>query len=129
MTAREELQYCYELAFFPPRLNHLWQQIKREEREFDELKPLLDKALMLHLALSETGYASQRALQHLAVYQAKSRAFGMVTFIKNVRAVIGCKDIECNTVPGNMVRDIGLPEFSHRTSVAAVEAGAVINKR
>jgi hypothetical protein len=121
MTAREELQYCYELAFFPPRLNQLWQQIKREERAFDEVKPLLDKALMLHLALPETGYASQRALQRLAIYQAKSRAFGMVTFIKNVRAVIGCKDIECTTVPGNMVRDIGLPEFSRRTSLPAGE--------
>ena len=118
MTAREELQYCYELAFFPPRLNHLWQQIKREERGFDEVKPLLDKALMLHLALPEKGYASQRALQRLAIYQAKSRAFGMVAFIKNVRAVIGCKDIECNTVPGNLVRDIGLPEFSRRASVS-----------
>ncbi len=117
MTAREELQYCYELAFFPPRLNQLWQEIKREERGFDEVKPLLDKALMLHLALPETGYASQRALQCLALYQAKSRAFGMVTFIKNVRAVIGCKDIECTTVPGNMVRDIGLPKFSRHPSM------------
>jgi len=118
MTAREELQYCYELAFFPPRLNNLWQQIKRKEREFDDLKPLLDKALMSHLALPETGYASQRALQRLALYQAKSRAFGMVTFIKNIRSIIGCKDIECNTVPGNLVRDIGLPEFSHHTSAS-----------
>ncbi len=115
MTAREELQYCYELAFYPPRLNGLWQQIKRKEKSFDELKPLLDKALLLHQALPEKGYASQRALQRLALYQAKSRAFGMVTFIKNIRAVIGCQDIASNTVPGNMVRDIGLPEFSHKT--------------
>ncbi|MDA3924229.1 MAG: hypothetical protein PF904_05980 [Kiritimatiellae bacterium] len=118
MTAREELQYCYELAFFPPMLNHLWQQIKRKECGFVEVKPLLDKALMLHLALPETGYASQRALQRLAIYQAKSRAFGMVTFLKNIRAVVGCKDIECDTVPGNLVRDIGLPEFSRRTKIA-----------
>ena len=79
------------------------------ERMDAELKPLLDKALMLHQALPEKGYASQRALQRLALYQAKSRAYGMVTFLKNVRAVIGCDDIETNTVPGNLVRDIGLP--------------------
>ncbi len=115
MTAREELQYCYELAFFPPRLNQLWQQVKRDNSCSEELKPLLDKALMLHQALPEKGYASQRALQRLALYQAKSRAYGMVTFLKNFRAVIGCDDITTNTVPGNLVRDIGLPEFSRRT--------------
>ena len=112
MTAREELQYCYELAFYPPRLNQLWQQVKRDERCHEEVKPLLDKALMLHQALPEKGYASQRALQRLALYQAKSRAFGMVTFLKNIRAVVGCSAIGTNTVPGNLVRDIGLPEFS-----------------
>lgn len=113
MTAREELQYSYELAFYPPRLNQVWQKIKRNEKCPDELKPLLDKALMLHQALPEKGFASQRALQRLALYQAKSRAFGMVTFLQNVRAALGCGTIETHTVPGNLVRDIGLPEFSH----------------
>jgi len=113
MTAREELQYCYELAFYPPRLNQLWQQIKRGETNSNELKPLLDKALTLHLQLPETGYASQRALQRLALYQAKSRAFGMVTFLQNVRKVVGCSDLTTSIIPGNLVRDIGLPEFTH----------------
>ncbi|MFA7173348.1 MAG: hypothetical protein WC340_08030 [Kiritimatiellia bacterium] len=112
MTAREELQYCYELAFYPPRLHQLWGQIKRGERSSAEVAPLLDKALMLHQALPEYGYASQRALQRLAIYQAKSRAFKMVTFIKNIRRYIGCGELNINEVPANLVRDIGLPAFA-----------------
>ena len=103
MTAREELQYCYELAFYPPRLNQVWQDIKKKKKCRDELKPLLDKALILHQALPEEGFASQRALQRLALYQAKSRAFGMVTFLRNIRTALGCGAIETR---------IGLPEFS-----------------
>jgi hypothetical protein len=113
MTDREELQYCYELAFYPPRLNQVWQRIKRKEESVDELGPLLDKALMLHLALPEEGYASQRALQRLAIYQAKARAFGMVTFIRNIRAKLGCGELQVTTVPGELVRDIGLPALAH----------------
>lgn len=112
MTAREELQYCYELAFYPPRLHELWGQIKRGEKGVAEVAPLLDKALMLHQALPEYGYASQRALQRLAIYQARSRAFKMVTFIKNIRRYIGCDELHINEVPANLVRDIGLPAFS-----------------
>ncbi len=112
MTARETLQYCYELAFFPPRLNQLWQAIKRREVCKDSLRPLLDKAFLLHQALPENGYASQRALQRLALYQAKARAFGMVTFLRNIRASLGCEELVARTVPGNMVRDIGLPEIN-----------------
>jgi len=116
MTAREELQYCYELAFYPPRLNQVWRQIKRKDKCRDDLKSLLNKALILHQALPEKGFASQRALQRLALHQAKSRAFGMVTFLQNIRAALGCSAIEHKTVPGHLVRDIGLPEFSHRQS-------------
>ena len=112
MTAREKLQYSYELAFYPPRLNQVWQKIKRKERWPDELKSLLDKALMLHQALPEKGFASQRALQRLALYQAKSRAFGMVAFLQNVRTELDCGKMETRIVPGNLVRDIGLPAFS-----------------
>ena len=113
MTARQEIQYCYELAFYPPRLNQVWHEIQRKKRGKKELRPLLDKALMLHQALPEEGFASQRALQRLALYQAKSRAFGMVAFLQNVRAAVGCDTIKTHTVPGNLVRDIGLPAFSH----------------
>lgn len=112
MTAREELQHCYELAFYPPRLHQLWGQIKRGEKGAEEVAPLLDKALMLHQALPEYGYASQRALQRLASYQAKARAFKTVTFIKNIRKYIGCDELNISEVPANLVRDIGLPSFS-----------------
>lgn len=99
---------------------------KRDEGCHEEVKPLLDKALMLHLALPEKGYASQRALQRIALYQAKSRAFGMVTFLENIRAVVGCGAIGTNTVPGSYVRDIGLPVFSrsakNHKSAAVVKA-------
>jgi len=111
MTPREKLQYCYELAFYPPRLNGVWQQIKNGGEE-DGIRELLDTALLLHQALPESGYASQRALQRLALYQAKSRAFGMVAFLNSIRAVLGCKPLDTHVVPGHFVRDIGLPPFS-----------------
>jgi hypothetical protein len=110
MTPREKLQYSYELAFHPPRLNEAWQRIKREGGG-ENIKELLDTALLLHQALPETGYASQRALQRLAIYQAKSRAFGMVAFLKNIRTALGCEALDAHVVPGNLVRDIGLPPF------------------
>ena len=111
MTAREKLQTSYELAFYPPRLNAAWNQIKNGETE-EDIKELLDTALLLHQALPESGFASQRALQRLAVYQAKSRAFGMVAFLRNIRSKLGYPDLEKHVVPGNLVRDIGLPPFS-----------------
>ncbi|MCK5675484.1 MAG: hypothetical protein KAH99_00550 [Verrucomicrobia bacterium] len=111
MTAREKLQYSYELAFYPPRLNAAWQRIKNGE-EMEGIRELLDTALLLHQALPESGFASQRALQRLALYQAKSRAFGMVAFLKNIRSTLGCPELEQHVVPGNLVRDIGLPPFS-----------------
>ena len=49
MTSREKLQYCYELAFFPPRLNEVWYRVKRGTvANPDELGELLDIALHLH---------------------------------------------------------------------------------
>ncbi len=115
MTAREELQCCYAYAFHPPSLNRLWRQIKQQEISAEVAKPLLDKALLLHMALPESGYASQRALQRLALYQAKSRAFGMPGFIRNIRKSLGCEPMGAQTVPAAWVRDIGLPEFTHAT--------------
>ena len=110
MTPREKLQYSYELAFYPPRLNEVWQRIKNGD-DVEHIKELLDTALLLQQALPETGFASQRALQRLALYQAKSRAFGMVTFLKNIRTALGCDALEEHVVPGNLIRDIGLPAF------------------
>ena len=90
MTSREKLQYSYELAFYPPRLNEVWYQVKQNSVvNPEELGELLDMALLLHGALPSDGYASQRALNRLALYQAKSRAFHTVSFLRNVRKALG----------------------------------------
>lgn len=113
MTPRDKLQLSYELAFHPPRLNQIWRQIKNGERP-DGIEELLDTALLLHQALPESGYASQRALQRLALYQAKSRAFGMVTFLSNIRKKLGRAPLAQHVVPGHLVRDIGLPPLCRK---------------
>ena len=114
MTARERLQYCYELAFYPPRLNELWYRMKAGlVEDGDEVGDLLDTALLLHGALPESGYSSQRALNRLALYQAKARAFGTVRFLKNLRCRLGRAPLTQTEVPGSLVRDIGLPSLSH----------------
>ncbi len=113
MMTREKLQSCYELAFYPPRLDAAWQQIKSgNSQNTDELGDLLDTALLLHQSLPESGFASQRALNRLALYQAKSRAFGTVRFLKNLRSRLGRPPLVQTEVPGSLVRDLGLPAFS-----------------
>lgn len=115
MTEREKLQACYELAFFPPRLNAAWDQIKRHpDVNNDELGELLDTALLLHQALPEKGYASQRALTRVALYQVRARAFGMVGMIKRLRQRLNRPPLTKHEIPGNLVRDIGLPPLSRR---------------
>lgn len=114
MLSREKLQEAYELAFFPPRLNKTWHQIKAGDIEdIGRLNELLDTALLLHQALPDSGYASQRALKRLAVYQANARAFGMAVFLRRLRKKLGLKPLQQSKVPGRLVRDIGLPRFSH----------------
>jgi len=113
MTSREKLQYCYELAFYPPRLNEAWNKIKSGSvSDMDNLGEMLDTAMLLHLALPSKWYASQRALNRLALYQAKSRAFGTVQFLRNLRHRLGRAELSQREVPGHLVRDIGLPKFS-----------------
>ena len=115
MMTRAKLQSCYELAFYPPRLDAAWQQIKSgNQQDFDGFGDLLDTALLLHQALPETGYASQRALNRLALYQANARAFGTVRFLKNLRRRLGRSPLTQTEVPGNLVRDVGLPTFSRK---------------
>ena len=110
MTPREKLQLSYELAFFPPRLNEIWGGLRAQSNDLPEdLGELLDTALLLHQALPETGYASQRALNRLALYQAKSRAFGMVRFLENVRRHLRRPPLAARSIPPHLVRDIGLP--------------------
>jgi len=113
MTPREKLQRAYELAFHPPTLDRTWGQIKRDEvADPDALVELLKMALDLHQALPESGYASHRALQRLALYQANSRQFGTVRFLRNILKRLGVETtFPHGTVPGHMIRDIGLPPF------------------
>lgn len=115
MSPREKLQLAYEIAFFPPRLEGVWREVKSDRvGDVDGLVELLKMALDLHRALPESGYASQRALERLAVYQARARAFGTVTFLRNVLRHLGVEvEFPVGTVPPAMVRDIGLPEFCH----------------
>jgi hypothetical protein len=114
MSARDRLQASYELAFYPPRLNEVWRGIHaRGNAAPDELGELLDTAWLLHQALPEDGYASQRALNRLALYQAKARAFGMVRFLENLRRLLGRPPLSARCVPPHLVRDVGLPPFQH----------------
>ncbi len=115
MTPREKLQLCYELAFFPPRLHEAWHRVKRGHvPPGDDLGELLDTALLLHRTLPSGGYASQRALNRLALHQAKARAFGAVRFLENVRRRMGRAPLERTVIPGHLVRDIRLPPLSRR---------------
>ncbi len=118
LLPREKLQFAYELAFFPPRLLQVWNGVKKglaSDRKV--LAELVDMALSLHQALPESGYASQRALMRLAIYQANARSFGMVTALVNLRKALGARSrFKVTTVPGSLVRDIGLPPLCHDTS-------------
>ncbi len=115
MFSREKLQSCYELAFYPPRLNGVWRDIQTGSVVNEaELGELLDAAYLLHQTLPSEGYASQRALERVALYQARSRAFGIVRFIENLRQRLNRKPLGQNVIPGWMVRDIGLPPLQRR---------------
>lgn len=115
MNAREKIQAAYELAFFPPRLHEVWNRIKATEIEDrEQLIELLQMALTLHRALPEKGFSSLRALKRLAYYHAVSRAFGTVTFLRNVYRHLTDSEPEIpDEVPGEWVREIGLPPFPH----------------
>lgn len=113
MTPREKIQAAYELAFFPPRVHALWNQLKRNELKDRELwSELVDMAIALHLALPQSGYASPGALHRLALYQAQSRGFAMPRCLYTIRKKMGIPgNPPSGAVPPHLVRDIGLPEF------------------
>jgi len=116
VNSREKLQLCYELAFYPPRLNEFWGKVKRGEiTATSETVEMLDTALLLHQALPESGYASQRALKRLACYQADARAFGMPRFIRNIRKHLACPSFKQRLIPGKLVRDIGMDSCCFHT--------------
>jgi hypothetical protein len=115
MRNRNDLQYCYELAFYPPRLNELWAEIRDGRMTVSEdIGEMCDNALLLHKALPQEGYSSQRALNRLAAYQAQARAFGLPAFLGNLRRHLGRPPLQQTEVPPHLVRDIGLPPLSRR---------------
>ena len=125
MTEREKLQLSYELAFFPPRLNEVWTRIRKGTlTNRDVAAELLDTALLLHQALPEKGYGSQRALARLAQYQAQARAFGMVGFLRSIRRQLGRDKMPTSVMPGHLVRDIGLPPFDRTFVMDALRSAA-----
>ena len=112
MKSRAELQFLYELAFFPPRLSEFWMRIKQGEIDREAAAEAIRGALLLHLALPESGYASVRALRRLAHYQASSKPFGPVTFLTNIAQTLNVEVAPTVAhVPPEMVRDVGLPPF------------------
>jgi len=118
MTTRNKLQIAYELAFYPPRLDQVWQKIKNEDVEdVDEIIELLEMAMTMHRVLPQKGYSSMRALKRVAYYQACSRAFGTVRFLHNVYTHItgGVEPNLPDEIPGAWIRDFALPDFNHHT--------------
>jgi len=112
MSPRERIQLAYELAFFPPRLNGLWNRVRDGGTVSDNETKALDDAALLQLALPEDCH-SQRALERLALFQAKSRAYGMPAFIRGVRKRLDRPALPDTVVPNRLVRDIALPPLAH----------------
>jgi len=124
MNAREKLQLSWELAFFPPRLNAFCAETKGNlaaANPTQDFLDALDDAQRLHLALPARGYASQRALERLALYQARSRAYGMPNFIKNVRRKLARPDLPDREVPPRLVRDIAIPLITRTRKANTLE--------
>jgi hypothetical protein len=124
VSPRERLQFLYELAFFPPRLSEFWAKAKAGEIDKACAADWIRGALLLHLALPERGYSSVRALKRLAYYQASSRPFVPVSFLKNAARKLGIDvKLDADTVPPEMVRDIGLPPFCRPRGGAEAPGG------
>jgi hypothetical protein len=122
MTAREKIQLSYEFAFFPPRLNQFCGELRKGIGDISTgFLEALDDALLLHQALPSRGYGSQRALERLAIYQARSRAYAMPDFIQAVRQKMGRPPLTAKEVPGRLVRDIALPVFGQNHTHPIVE--------
>ena len=110
MTARAKLQWAYELAFHPARLNAVWNRWEQGRiTDVDSLNEAVSWALMLHQRLPEAPAVSGRALRRLAIYQAYSRLYRLPTMLRRFQTKLGLQTAIPEEVPGWMVRDIGLP--------------------
>jgi hypothetical protein len=110
MTPREKLQWAYELAFQPARLNAVWNEWE-QQRILDPsaLRAVVEWALMLHQRLPEAPAVSGRALRRLARYQAASRLYRLPSMLRRFRQRLGATQAIPEEVPAWMVRDIALP--------------------
>ncbi len=112
MTPRQQLQFAYELAFHPARLNAVWNEWEKGAiPDLQELRQSLDWALTLHQRLPETPAASVRALRRLAYFQATARLYRLPTMLRRFRERLGAGQAIPEEVPAWMVRDIALPVF------------------
>lgn len=112
MTAREQLQWAYELAFHPARLNAAWNQWEKGAiADLQSLRSVLDWALSLHQMLPEAPAVSARALRRLAGYQANARMYRLTTMLRRFRGRVEAIGEIPTEVPAWMVRDIGLPRL------------------
>lgn len=110
MTARAQLQWAYELAFHPARLNAVWNDWERG-RVADQpaLRAAVEWAWALHQRLPEAPDVSARALRRLASYQATARLYRLPTMLRRFREKLGANNPVPVEVPPWMVRDIALP--------------------
>lgn len=115
MTAREQLQWAYELAFHPALLNAAWNTWERQTgADPQALRLALDWALALHQPLPEAPAVSGRALRRVARYQAMARVYRLPTMLRRFRQRVGASGSIPPEVPAWMVRDIGLPVFGRQ---------------
>lgn len=116
MTAREQLQWAYELAFHPALLNAAWNRWEKGEvADLQSLRTALDWAMSLHQVLPEAPAVSGRALRRLAGYQANARVYRLPTMLRRFRERVGAIGEIPTEVPAWMVRDIGLPRLERAT--------------
>jgi hypothetical protein len=122
MTPRAKLQWAYELAFHPAKLNEAWNDWERGRvTDVASLQEVVDWAFSLHQRLPEAPAVTGRALCRLASYQATSRLYRMPSMLRRFRAKLGLSTATPEEVPAWMVRDIGLPIFGR---VAKRDAGS-----
>lgn len=115
MTARSQLQWAYELAFHPARLNAAWNDWERGRiADLPALRAAVEWAWALHQRLPEAPAVAARALRRLASYQAKARLYRLPTMLCRFREKLGAAADTPVEVPPWMVRDIALPLLGRR---------------
>ena len=123
MTAREQLQMAYELAFHPARLNAAWNEWEQgRTADVAVLRLALSWALTLHQRLPEAPAVSARALRRVARYQAVARVYRLPTMLRRFGERLGQAGEIPEEVPAWMVRDIGLPVFGRAAQAPSAAA-------